>query len=193
MYKKEKMDKTLKLLASSDFFIVSGFGLIAPIFAIFIKDNLVGGSIFFAGLATTIFLVTRAILQLVLSYEFQPKDRLWLLRLGIAIIAIVPFIYMLSTKVWHILFAQFIYAVGGSCAAPAWNSLFNSHTEKGRRGFQWATYNSTICLGTAVTAFIGAWIAQHTSFHIVFLLTGIMAFIGFLILLLLEKSSLKKM
>jgi MFS family permease len=186
------MDKTLKTLALSDFFIVSGFGLIAPIFAIFIKDNLIGGSIFFAGLATTVFLVTRSVLQLILSYEFQPKDRLWLLRLGTAIIALVPFIYIFSTKVWHIFFAQFTYAVGASCAYPAWYSLFSSHSEKGKKGFQWAVYNSTVCLGTAATAFIGAWIAQKTNFHIVFLLTGIMAITGFLILSLLERSALKK-
>jgi MFS family permease len=186
------MDKTLKTLALSDLFIVGGFGLLSPIFAIFIKDNLIGGTIFFAGLATTIFLVTRSILQLLLSYNFQPRDRLWLLRLGIAIIAIVPFIYIFSVKVWHVFLAQFIYAVGASCAYPAWYSLFNSHSDKGKKGFQWAVYNSTICLGTALTAFIGAWIAQKTNFDIVFLLTGIMAAIGFLILLLLDKSSLKK-
>ncbi|OGJ12940.1 hypothetical protein A3K82_01620 [Candidatus Pacearchaeota archaeon RBG_19FT_COMBO_34_9] len=186
------MDKTLKLLALSDLFIVSGFGLISPIFGIFIKDNLIGGSIFFAGLATTIFLITRAILQIVLSYKFQPRDRIWLLRLGTVMIALTPFAYIFSTKVGHILIAQFIYAVGASCAYPAWYSLFNSHSDKGKKGFQWAIYNSTICLGTAVAAFFGAWLAQKTTFTIVFLLTGIMAIIGFIVLLFLERSALKK-
>ena len=49
---------TIKLLMISDIFLVTGFGLIDPILAIFIKENLIGGSIFAAGFASTLFLVT---------------------------------------------------------------------------------------------------------------------------------------
>jgi len=35
------MNKTLKILIISDIFVFSGFGLIGPILAIFIKDNLI--------------------------------------------------------------------------------------------------------------------------------------------------------
>ena len=48
----------------SDIFVVTGFGLIAPILAIFIKEDLVGGTIFAAGLASTIYLVSKCIVQL---------------------------------------------------------------------------------------------------------------------------------
>jgi DHA1 family quinolone resistance protein-like MFS transporter len=73
------MNKTLKLLIISDVFVFSGFGLIAPILAIFIKDNLIGGTIFAAGIASAIFLVTHSLLQIFFSYKFNPKDRIWML------------------------------------------------------------------------------------------------------------------
>ena len=44
------MNRIIKLLMISDVFVLTGFGLVQPILAIFIKDNLVGGTIFAAGL-----------------------------------------------------------------------------------------------------------------------------------------------
>ncbi|VVB82658.1 Major Facilitator Superfamily protein [uncultured archaeon] len=186
------MNKTLKLLSLSDFFILSGFSLISSILPIYINGHLIGGSILFAGLATTVLLVTRSIFQIVFSYVFQPKDRLWLLHWGSLIIALVPFGYFFSTAVWHLLIVQFAYGIGASMAYPAWNSFWSCNSEKGKKGFQWSLYNSAITAGSALTAVLGAWLAQSTDFTIVFILTGIMSLIGFVILLWIEKKALKK-
>lgn len=185
------MNKTLKLLALSDLFILSGFGLISSILAIYINVNL-SASIFFAGLATTVLLVTRSVLQLFFSYKFNPKDRLWLLWIGSAVIALVPFGYFLSKNIWQLLIVQFIYGVGASMAYPAWNSLWSCHVEKGKKGFQWSVYNSTISIGVAITSAVGAWLAQFQSFDLVFIMTGVLSIIGFAILLRIQKNALKK-
>jgi MFS family permease len=186
------MNKTLRLLIFSDVFIYSGFGLIAPILAIFIKDNLTGGTIFSAGLASTIFLITHAGLQLLFSYKFKPKDRLWMLRLGTFFICLVPFGYIFSTSIYHIYIVEFIYGIGAGFAYPSWSSLFTAHLEKGKRGFQWSVYSSSVGIGTAITAAVGALIAEKLGFEIVFILTGLLALAGLLALLRLEKKSLKK-
>ena len=57
------MNRTLKLLTISDIFVFTGFGLVAPILSVFIKENLLGGTLFMAGVASAIFLITHAILQ----------------------------------------------------------------------------------------------------------------------------------
>jgi len=110
------MNKTLKLLMISDIFIFTGFGLISPILAIFIKDDLVGGTIAAAGIASAIFLVTHALLQIIFAYVFNPKDRFWMLILGTLHIVTVPFGYIFLTQVCHIYIVQFIYGVGASFA-----------------------------------------------------------------------------
>ena len=186
------MNKTLKLLMISDIFIFSGFGLISPILAIFIKDNLIGGSILTAGIASTIFLITHSILQIVSAERFNPKDRLWMLLLGTAIISSVPFGYIFSTHISHLYFVQFLYGVGAGFAYPSWSSLFTSNLEKGRRGLQWSIYSSSVGIGTAITAAVGALIAQKTSFELVFILTGLFAILGLVVLFKLEKKILKK-
>jgi MFS family permease len=186
------MNRTLKLLIISDIFVFSGFGLIAPILAIFIKDNLIGGTILSAGLASTIFLITHSLLQIVFSYKFNPKDRLWMLLTGTAIIALVPFGFIFATHIYHIYFVEFIYGVGAAFAYPSWASLFTTNLDKGERGFQWSIYSSSVGIGTAITALAGAWLAEKTSFQVVFILTGLMAIIGLIVLFKLEKKVLRK-
>ena len=58
------MKKIVKYLILSDIFMISAFGLIVPIFAIFINENIIGGSIVTAGFASSIYLVTKAALQI---------------------------------------------------------------------------------------------------------------------------------
>jgi DHA1 family quinolone resistance protein-like MFS transporter len=186
------MNKTLKLLIISDIFVLSGFGMVAPILAIFINDNLAGGSIFSAGLASTIFLLTHASLQLLFSYKFNPKDRLWMLKLGTAIMALVPFGYILATNIYHIYITEFMYGIGAAFAYPTWSSLFTAYLEKGRRGFQYSIYSSGVGIGTAITAAGGAWLAEKVDFRIVFILTGLMIMIGLMILFKLNKTILRK-
>jgi predicted MFS family arabinose efflux permease len=186
------MNKTLKLLIISDIFVLSGFGFIAPILAIFIKDNLVDGTIVAAGVASAIYMITHSILQIVFSYKFNPKDRLWMLWLGTGFIALVPFGYIFSTHIFHIYIIEFVYGVGAAFAYPSWSSLFTANLEKGKRGFQFSLYSSAVGIGTAITAGAGALIAEKTSFKIVFILAGILAMGGLLILFKLQKKVLKK-
>ena len=186
------MDKTLKVLILSDIFVFSGFGLIGPILAIFIKDNLIGGTLLAAGIASTIFLLTHSLLQILFAYIFNPKDRLWMVLFGTGLIALIPFGYIFSTSVWHIFLIQFVYGIGAAFAYPSWSSLFTSHLAKGKRGFQWSIYSSSVGVGTALTAAIGAWLAGTIGFEYVFIMTGIMAVIGLLFLFKLDKKSLKK-
>ncbi len=186
------MNRTLKLLIISDIFIFSGFGLISPILAIFIKDNLVGGTILAAGIASMIFLITHSLLQLLFAYKFNPEDRLWMLLVGTAFIAVVPFGYIFSTHIYHIYLVEFIYGVGAAFAYPSWSSLFTSNLEKGHRGFQYSIYSSSVGIGTALTAAAGALLAEKIGFKFVFIFTGIFAIVGLLILFKLEKKILRK-
>ena len=186
------MNRTLKLLIISDIFVFSGFGFISPILAIFIKDNLIGGTILAAGVASMIFLITHSLLQLLFAYKFNPKDRIWMLLVGTGLIALVPFGYIFSTQVYHIYIIEFIFGVGAAFAYPSWSSLFTSNLEKGKRGFQYSIYSSSVGIGTAITAGVGALLAEKISFQLVFALTGLLAIIGLLLLFKLDRKILRK-
>ena len=180
---KEHINNTIKLLIFSDIFVVTGFGLISPILAIFIKDNLVGGTILSAGIASTIFLLTKNIFQLPFSrYVDKYDDRVFWLILGTFMIAAVPFMYIFAKNIIMIYLAQMIYGMGAALAYPTWFSVWTSNIDKDHRAFEWSVYSACVGLGTAATAVIGSAIAEFIGFSYTFVVVGIMALIGCCIL-----------
>ena len=84
------MNRTMKLLLLSDIFVLTGFGLIQPILAIYINDGGVsGGTMLTAGLASALFLFTKSMVQLPFGHyvDRQPGKTRWLI-LGTLLMAI---------------------------------------------------------------------------------------------------------
>ena len=183
------MNKKILLLILSDVLILSSFGLIAPIFAIFINENLIGGSIVSAGLATTIFLVVKSSIQLPLSKYLidKEKHKTRSLLLGTFLIILVPFIYLIAKHVYVIFIAQAVYGLGTAFAYPTWFSLFTTYMNKRHKGFEYAIWSTGVGGGTAIAAFIGAKIADVLGFRSLFFFVGGIALLGFLLLILLDR------
>ncbi len=185
------MNRTLKLLVFSDIFVLTGFGLIAPIMAIFIKENLIGGSIAAAGIAIAITTFIRCVLQLVFANVAKPKHRYPMVILGTFFIAAVPFIYIFSTNVNHIFIAAAVQGFGAGLANPAWFSLFAANLNKKARGWEWSIYSSSVGIGTALAAFVGSQLVTKIGFTPVFAAVGILALIGCCVLIGLTKAEIK--
>ena len=58
-----KLNKIISYLILSDLIFYSGWGLISPIFAIFILDSIIGGNAFVVGMAAGINLISRSLLR----------------------------------------------------------------------------------------------------------------------------------
>lgn len=68
------VNPVVKFFTISDFIVLSGFGLVSPIFAVFITDNIKGGSLEVAGIAGMIYLLTRSLFQIPIA-QFVDKIR----------------------------------------------------------------------------------------------------------------------
>jgi MFS family permease len=181
------MNKRLWFLILSDVLILSSFGLIGPIFAIFITGNIEGGSLVNAGLASTIFLIVKASVQLPLSKFFidKEKHKTHSLLFGTFLIISVPFMYLTADNISSIFMAQAVYGLGAACAYPAWFSLFTTYIDKKHKGFEYAIYTTSTGIGTAIAAYLGAQVADLLGFKYLFLLVGLIAFAGFVLLIVL--------
>lgn len=184
------MNRTIKLLLFSDIFLTTGFGLIDPILAIFIKENLIGGTILSVGIASTLFLAVKSTIQLPFSkYVDTHKDKVLWLIIGSALITTVPFIYIFAKHIRMIYLAQIISGIGSGLAYPTWLGLWSRHLDKDHESYEWSLYSTITGLGVAVTAVAGAVIAQYIGFIYTFMAVGAMSVISCLILLNLEKKS----
>lgn len=187
------MNRTLKFLMISDIFYGTGFGLVGPIVAIFIKENLTGGSIVAAGVATTVFILVKSIVQLPFSrYVDRHDSKLKWLKVGYAFILFNPLIYIFADHMNYIYVAEAIHGIGSGLAFPAWLGLWSTHLDRGHESFEWSLYSTVVGLGSAVTAAAGAAIAEFIGFNLTFVLVEIMVIFGFIVIFFLDSGPVNR-
>ncbi len=59
-----KINNLIKFLTFSDILIVTGWGLINPIFAVFVTQQIKGGNLELIGLSSSVYYILRSVLQL---------------------------------------------------------------------------------------------------------------------------------
>ncbi len=189
------MNRIVKLLIISDLLILSSFGLISPIFALFVKEELVGGSIVAAGTASALFLVTKGLLTIPFGKLADRYGYKGLLILGSILFSLCPFLYYFATDVIHIYMIQVLYGMGEAMAFPTYMALFTLYSDNKEEGYEWGVYDTVVSLSMAGAAFLGAELATILGYRTVFLVVGVVSIIGSLLLFLVkvpEKVKKKK-
>lgn len=185
------MNRTMKLLMLSDIFVLTGFGLIQPILAIYINDGgLTGGTMLSAGVASALFLLIKSLVQLPFGHyiDKHPKKSNWLI-LGTLLMAIVPLIYLSANSIYHVYLAETIYGLGSGLAYPTWLGLWSANLDKGKESFQWSVYSTSTGIGTAATGAAGAVLASRAGFAITFISAGLLCLLGCLALIAMQRRS----
>lgn len=193
------MNKTIKFLMLSDIFVLTGFGLTDPIIAIFLKENLVGGTILAAGIASSLFMIVKSLVQLPFS-KYVDKygdwtDLKWLFA-GTFIVALVPFIYIFSSHIYMIYLAEILHGIGAGLAYPAWLGLWSTHLDRHKESFEWSLYSTLVGIGTSASALVGALVAEYLGFNATFVIVGGLSMLGCYLLMFLileERKHLSKL
>lgn len=187
------MNRTMKLLMLSDVFVLTGFGLIQPILAIFINDGVTGGTVFTAGIASALFMLTKSLIQLPFSkyIDGHAKKTRWLI-IGTLLMAMVPIIYISAHSIIQVYLAEIVYGLGSGMAYPTWLGLWSTNLDKGKESFQWSIYSTSTGLGTAATGALGAGISSLAGFTTTFVLAGLLCLMGCMALLILESRNAEK-
>ncbi|MDO8676377.1 MAG: MFS transporter [Candidatus Azambacteria bacterium] len=179
------INRVIRTLVMGDILFFSAFGLIGPIFAVFITNQISGATIATAGFAATVNLLTRSILQLPIARYIDrqkgERDDFMLMIVGSTLVSIVPFLYIFVSTPFHLYLAQFVLGVGGSFANPGWYAIFTRHIDKEKEGTEWTFENVGIGLASAGTAALGGIMAQRFGFNNLFLIVGVLSFIGLII------------
>jgi MFS family permease len=176
------LNKILKALIMCDFFVFTGFGLITPIFAIFITDQIKGGTITSVGIAIGIYLLIKAVLQIPVA-KIADKEQgnimeLFVLTLGYTIVALVPFAYIFAKTIWHIYLIQAFLGIGTGLGYPGWSALFTKFINKGREAASWSVYSTWTVLGAGGAAAVGGVVAQYLGFKLLFFLVGVFSILS---------------
>jgi len=190
------INKVIKVLISSDVLLITGFGFIAPIFAIFIAQRITLGdmteAVKIAGFSMAIYWGVKSILQIpigkYLDKNHGEKDDLYFVMIGNSLAALAAFGYIFSSSAWHIYLLQGIYSLGMAMNIPGWTAIFTRHIDKGQVAFEWATRSTFIGIGAGAAGALGGIIASSFGFNILFVGVGIFALLSALLPLSILKT-----
>lgn len=179
---KLKINKIVKYLIISDVAFWTGWGLINPVFAIFIVQKIQGGSPLVAGIAAGIYWILQSLLRVPIGIFLDnlsgEQDDYFFLVGGLFIAALVPFGYILSYLPWHIYLLQVTYAIGMAMTLSGWQAIFTRHIDKGREATEWGLDATFLGFGVGVAGALGGWMVTNFGFEAVFILVGILGLIG---------------
>ncbi len=183
-----------------DLVINSAWGLLSPIFAIFILQTIAIGNIAkgagIVGFATLFYWGTKSILQIPIGNYLDKNhgevDDFWFYVIGTVITALVPFGFAFSYLPWHIYALQVLHAAGMSMLVPASYAIFIRHTDKGREAYESGLDSTLLGLGAGIMGAIGGIMVGYLGFKLIFILTGTFTLVSVLFLFPIRKDMLPR-
>lgn len=191
------INRVIRLLILSDFTLFFAFGLLAPIFAIFIIENIGGGTLRVVGLAASSYWIARVLTTVPLSRFMDrtdgEKDEYWFMLAGSYVMAFIPLFYLISKEPWHIYLLGFINGLANSLAVPGWRIIFTNHIDRGHTGYEWSMEDVGVGISIAASSYLGAVLADIFGFQLLFILITIIAVIGISAFLIPLKRDMKSL
>ena len=191
----EGVNPVIKFFTLSDVFLLGGFGLLSPIFAIYITENIKGGSIEVVGISQAIYLFTTSLLQIPIAFYIDKnkgeRDDFWLLFFGQIASSLIVISYIFISTPLQLYFVQFFYGVSVAMTLPTWYAVFTRHIDKKHEGMEWGVYRTLTDLGGAFAAAIGGFLAFKFGFDNLFVLVSVVLLFGSFMLLFVRREMKK--
>jgi len=188
----QRLSRVIIKLTIADFFLHSGWGLIAPIFAIFVTEQIEGGSLEIVAFAVATYWIAKSILQPFLANFLDiikgDKDDFSFLVYGAYLVSLVPLGYYFANQVWHIFLLEFVRGVAMACIVPAWYGIFTKHINKGWEAFSWSIQSTSLGFAAGLSAAFGGIVAVVLGFETVFLFVFVLKLISATLLLSLRNQ-----
>lgn len=181
------LNKVIRVLIFSDFLLQGGWGLIGPIFAIFLTKQVQGGNLISVGFISATYWLVKSIAQPFIAYYMDQKkgekdDFAFLVR-GMLIANLIPLGYLFTTHVWQIFFLEFIRGIAMACVIPSWSAIFTRHIDKGWEAFSWSIESTSFGFATGLAAACGGIIANFLGFKTLFVLVSFLGLTATFLLL----------
>lgn len=190
------VNRIVRFFILSDLILWSGWGVIDPLFSIFIVREIEGATLFSVGVLAAIYWISKGILQIPISLFLDKtegeQDDFYALVLGLLVIGMAAFSFALTKSLWQVYLVQFIKSIGFALYIPSWSAILSRHLDKEHTAFEWALSSSTVSLGIGLAGIVGGSIATIAGFNFLFLFTGLMAILSAAILMFVPDLILPK-
>jgi len=172
-----------------------GWGLLSPVFAIFILEKVASNGPIeaakIAGLAALFYWIPKSFFEIpigiYLDKHHGEKDDFWFMVAGYFMVAFVPIGYLFSSAPWHIYFLQVIYAAGMAMSIPSWLAIFTRHIDKGKEAFEWGMESTSVGTGAGIAGGLSGIVVAILGFKMLFAFVSGLTIISAILLLSIRK------
>lgn len=191
-----KINRIIKFFVMSDLMLWGGWGLIGPIFSIFLIDTIPGATVATVGGVVSTYWITKSLVQLPVAVTLDrhegERDDFYTLILALVLAGFTALAYLLVTDIATLYVVAFLQGLSFGLYAPAWSGIFSRHLDKEHYAFDWSLDSTTIGLASGVAAFVGGSLANAFGFDIVFILASVFSFFSAMLLLMVPDLVLPK-
>ena len=181
------VNRVVKYFVLSDLFLLAGWGLIDPVFSIFIIQRITGATLVSVGIAAGIYWILRSALQVPIAKYLDrvpgEKDDFHVLVIGLVIAGFSAFLFALVKNVWALYLVQAVRALAFALYGAAWPSIFSRHLDKERVSFDWTVDSVAVGVAAGISGFIGGILADKFGFDAVFILGAALSLLAALALM----------
>lgn len=188
---RKKFNAVISFIILSDFVLTASASLISPLFALFVTNQIAGGTAKVVGFSMAIYWICKSILQLpvarFLDRNHGEIDDYYFMIGGIFLGALIMSGYYFASEYWHVYILQGLLGLADAFLVPPFYAIFTRHVDKGSEGFEWSlrssfSYGGGAALGGALSGILLAIVG----FRNIFLLASVFYAVSALLLLLLR-------
>ena len=181
-FRQIKVNEIIRHFIWADLALLAGWGLIEPVFAIFILERIAGATLITIGIAAAIYWIVKSALQvpiaLMLDKTDGEKDDYYVLIFGLCLAGLTAFGFALINEIWQLYLVKVLHAAAFALYIPALYSIFSNHLDKGHRSREFSLDSTAIGIAAGINGFFGSILVKYFGFVTIFIIAGVMCLIS---------------
>lgn len=180
-----KMGRIVRYFILADLALLAGWGLIEPVFAVFILDRVQGATVITLGISAAIYWLVKSVIQipiaLFLDKTPSERDDYIFLVVGLILAGITSLSFILVDRIWQLYLVQFMHAVAFAFYVPSWSGIFARHLDQGHQAFDFTLDSAIVGLSSGVASFLSGLLVVWFGYNTIFVLGALFSFVSSLV------------
>lgn len=196
-----RVNRVVKFFILSDYFFWGGWGLLSPVFAVFVLQRIGAANVFTVGVAAAFYYLVKALSEVPISVYLDKhegeQDDFYALIIGLFLGGLAPLLFLVVKSIPALFLVMVIQGLSFALYSSSWPAIFSRHLDKDHFSLEWTADHFGIDLISAVMAFLGGGIALLLGFNFILILTAVLSFVAatflfFIPNLILPKETMKQ-
>ena len=170
-----RFNAVIKRFILADLVWLSGWGLLAPIFAVFVLQQIPGATVVTIGIAAAIYWILKSLIQIPIAIAIDrtasERDDYLVLVVSLMLAGLTSFSYILVHTVWQLYLVEMLHAVSYALYIPSWSGIFTRHLDPKHSALEFAFDSGVVGIAMGIAGLLGSIVMQAFGFQIIFIIT----------------------